>query len=329
MGPLQLLKTYGRQYDPIILSQYDAADRFVWVNTDDKDLIPIKIDLPEAPDYHLIEGFGLPAKDQKWQPPKVPKKLRELTLKYETLDEIWTEIEDNPDIYDDEIQFIKKAWYYRLNGYWFFNNGVPTYIDGWHYFYCAWWHIDVGLPKYRDRDRRFFLFARKIFNETKAPRCDNKGFAIKNNAGEYEWIEFGKRLFYGFNYPKHRREGATYKAECINYEIISRTMGAWGGIQSMNDEQARKCFLRHLVAPWKKLPFFFKPNYEGSTSPKSELSFSPPAKRLSSRGALSTSELGLESGINFEMADASAYDGDKLYYHHDDEVGKLKKGLSC
>jgi hypothetical protein len=83
------------------------------------------------------------------------------------------------------------------------------------------------------------------------------------------------------------------------------------------------------VAPWKKLPFFFKPNYEGSTSPKTELSFSPPAKRLSSRGALSTSELGLESSINYEMADPSAYDGDKLFFHHDDEVGKLKKGLSC
>jgi len=329
MGPLQLLKVYGRQYDPIILAQYGAADRFVYVNTDDKDLIPIKIDLPEAPDYHLIEGFGLPAKDQKWQPPKIPKKLRELQAKHETLDEIWSEIESNPDIYEHEIEFIKKAWSHRLNGYWFFNNGIPTYIDGWHYFYCGWWNIDVGLPKYRDRDRRFFLFARKIYNETKAPRCDAKGFAIKNNAGEYEWIEFSKRLFYGFNYPKHRREGATYKAECVNYEIISRTMGAWGGIQSMNDEQARKCFLRHLVGPWKKLPFFFKPNYEGSTSPKSELSFSPPAKRLSSRGALSTSELGLESGINFEMADPSAYDGDKLYFHHDDEVGKLKKGISC
>src|SRR5690606_31220780 len=146
-------------------------------------------------------------------------------------------------------------------------NGKPTYIDGWHYFYCGWWNIDVGLPKYRDRDRRFFLFARKIFTETKAPECNAKGFAVKNKYGDYEWIELGKRLFYGFNYPKHRREGATYKAECINYEIISRTLGAWGGIQSMNDVQARKCFLRHLVGPWKKLPFFFKPNYEGSTSP--------------------------------------------------------------
>jgi len=326
---IYLLKRYGKEVDAQILAQYAPAPRFVLVNTDDKDLIPIKIDLPDPPEYHLIEGFGLPAREQKWKAPQLPKRLKDLQSRFETLDEIWNELEEHRDIYDEEIRFIEKQWDYRLNGYWFFNNGVPTYIDGWHYFYCSWWHIDVGLPKYRDRDRRFFLFARKIYLETRAPSCDAKGFAIKNNVGEYEWIEFGKRLFYGFNYPKHRREGATYKAECINYEIISRTMGAFGGIQSMNDVQSRKCFLRHLVAPWKKLPFFFKPNYEGSTSPKTELSFSPPAKRLSSRGSLSSSEMGLESGINYEMADPSAYDGDKLYFHHDDEVGKLKKGLSC
>jgi hypothetical protein len=329
MNHLALLKRYYKEVDPQILSQYEDSPKSVWVNTDDKDLIPIEITLPEPPEPHLIDNFGLPAREQMWHPPKLPKRLKELQVKYETLDEIWEEMESHQDIYEEEIEFIKLQWYRRLNGYWFYNNGIPTFIDGWHYFYCGWWNIDVGLPKYRDRDRRFFLFARKIYNETTSPICNKEGIAIKNEKGKYEYVDFGRRVFYGFNYPKHRREGATYKAECINYDIISRTMGAFGGIQSMNDVQARKCFLRHLVGPWKKLPFFFKPNYEGSTSPKTELSFSPPAKRLSSRGSLSTSELGLESGINYEMADPSAYDGDKLYFHHDDEVGKLKKGLSC
>ena len=329
MNSLALLKRYYKEIDPQILAQYEDADSCVWVNTNDKDLIPIKIDLPEPPEPHLIANWGLPAEQQMWHPPKLPKRLKELQSRYETIDETWEELEAHPDIYEEEIEFIRREWHRRLNGYWFYNNGKPTYIDGWHYFYCAWWVIDTGLPEYRDRDRRFFLFARKIYTETKYPKCDEKGHVIFNHKGECEWIETNHRLFYGFNYPKHRREGATYKAECINFEIISRTIGAWGGIQSMNDVQARKCFLKHLVAPWKKLPFFFKPNYEGSTSPKNELSFSPPAVRLSSKGSLSTAELGLESKIDYEMADPSAYDGDKLYFHHDDEVGKLKKGLSC
>jgi len=328
---LYLIKKYSDKVPAKILAEYKEPDKYLWVNTDDKDLIPIRITLPDPPEYHLIDGFGLPAKEQYWRPPKLPRKLKELQKKYETIDEMWDEIEKNKDVYEEEIKFIKKQWYHRLNGYWFFINGKPTYIDGWHYFYCAWWNIDVGLPQYRDRDRKFFIFARYIYNETKTFKyTDEFGNAIKGDDDEwYEMIDTGGRVFYGFNYPKHRREGATYKAECINYDIITTNIGAWGGIQSQDEAQARKCFMKHLVSPWRKLPFFFKPNYEGSTAPKSELSFSPPSKRLSSKGSLFASEYGLESMINFEDSKPTAYDGDKLYFHHDDEVGKLTEGVSC
>lgn len=331
MNPLSLIKKYSDKISPQILAQYKTPDKYLWVNTDDKDLIPIRIELPNPPEYHNIDGFGLPPSEQMFLPPKMPKRLKELQKKHETIDEIWEELQSNQEIYEEEIKFIKKQWYHRLNGYWFFNNGKPTYIDGWHYLYCSWWYIDVGIPKYRDRDRKFFIFARYIYTDkTTFSEIDAKGNAIRSKeTGYFEMKNVGSRVHYGFNYPKHRREGATYKAECINYELISRTIGAWGGIQSMNDTQAKKCFLKHLVGPWKKLPFFFKPNYEGSTSPKTELSFSPPAKRLSSKGSLANSEIGLESMINYDNADPAAYDGDKLYFHHDDEVGKLKKGLSC
>lgn len=331
MNSLSLIKKYGDEVDAQILAQYKKPDRYCWVNIGDKDLTPIRIDLPEMPEPHLIDNFGLPAKEQYFRPPKLPRRIKELQRKFETIDEIWEELQTRQEVYAEEIKFIEKQWDYRLNGYWFYNNGKPTYIDGWHYFYIAWWIIDVGLPKYRDRDRKFFLFARMCYTETRTFKLvDDKGNAIKNDeTGYYDFIDTGGRVFYGFNYPKHRREGATYKAECINYEIISRTINARGGIQSQNETQGRKCFLKHLVSPWKKLPFFFKPNYEGSTSPKTELSFSPPAKRLSSKGSLVSSEIGLESMIDFGPADAGYYDGEKLYFHHDDEVGKLKKGLSC
>ena len=327
---LQLIRRYGGKVDPGILLDYKPPEKVLWVNTDDRDLIPIPIELPEMPEPDQIDNFGLPARDQYFKPPKLPKRIEELQRKFDTIDEIWVEMEKHQDIYFQDIKFIKQQWYYRLNGYWFYNNGIPTFIDGWHYMYIAWWHIDVGLPKYRSRDRKFFLFARMIYTETRTfKNLDEKGNAIPEEDGTYEMEDTGSRVFFGFNYPKYRREGATYKAELINYEIISRTIGAWGGIQSMNETQARKCFLKHLVAPWKKLPFFFKPNYEGSTSPKNELSFSPPAKRLSSKGSLAMSEIGLDSMINFDVADAGAYDGDKLYFHHDDEVGKLKTGVDC
>ena len=221
MNNLSLITKYGDQVEPSILNRYKRHDKFVWVNTDDKDLTPHRIDLPAAPEPHLIEGFGKKPRDQFWSPPKTPRRLKELQRKYETIDEIWEELQKNQDIFEKEIKFIKKQWYYRLNGYWFYNNGKPTYIDGWHYFYIGWWKIDVGLPKYRSRDRKFFLFARMCLNETKTFKViDDEGHAILNKeTGYYDFIETGGRVFYGFNYPKHRREGATYKAEWA---------GGWG-----------------------------------------------------------------------------------------------------
>lgn len=325
----QLLRKYP-DVDPEILKEYQDQDYFIEVNTDDRDLLPIKIDIPDMPDEHLIQNFGLPARQQIWRAPKMPKRLKYLQGRFDTLDELWGELEKQKEAYKNEIQFIADQWESRLNGHWIYINGKPTYMDGWHFFYCGWWNIDVGLPHYRDRDRRWFLAVRAIHREKRTfEYFDEKGWAIPDKYGDYEYIDTGHRLFYGVNYPKHRREGATYRAECINYEVISRTSNAWGGIQSMNDPQARKAFTKHLVSPWKKLPFFFKPNYEGSTNPKTEMSFEPPATRISSRGALISGAEGLESKIDYQPADKSAYDGDKLYIHHDDEVGKLKPPNNC
>lgn len=325
----QLLRKYP-DVDDQILKQYKDQDYYFEINIDDRDLIPIRVDLPDMPEEHLIDGFGKPAKEQYWRAPKMPKRLKYLESHFDTLEEIWEFLQANQESYKKEIAFIDSEWDRRLNGYWLYINGKPTYMDGWHYLYCAWWNIDIGKPQYRDRDRRWFLAVRHVYNcTTTFANLDEGGWGIPNEHDEYEMVDTGFRVFYGVNYPKHRREGATYRAELIGYELVSRTENAWMGIQSMNDTSARKAFTKHLVAPWRKLPFFFKPNYEGSTSPKKELSFDAVATRISSRGALISGGEGLGSLINYGAADKGEYDGDKLYYHHDDEVGKLKPPNNC
>ena len=62
---------------------------------------------------------------------------------------------------------------------------------------------------------------------------------MQPESGEF-MVDFGFRTCYGFNYPKHRREGATYKAALINYEITSRKLSSIGGIQSKDEESAKK-----------------------------------------------------------------------------------------
>lgn len=349
MTQLELIKKYP-DVNPTILSQYKEAEKFIIVNDGDKDLFAVNIFLPSPPELHKIAGFGKSAKDQKFTPPKLPEKLKTLTKNSETIDDVYNALRANQFFYRKELQFIKNQWMFMLNGYWFFNNGVPTYIDGWHYFYIAWWKIDVGLPKYRARDRKFFLFARHCYTCTTAIykyrifyEGQYKYYAYQDDAlrfckelvipkdnierGVFE-VDMGRRTLFGFIYPKYRREGATFKASVINYCIAITHKMAHCGIQSMTDKDAKKVFRKAIISPWKKLPFFFRPLYEGNTDPKEELSFNPPSEKLSNKGSKVNIKIGLESSIDFAIADGSGYDGQKLFFHHHDEVGKFRAPLN-
>ena len=193
---LEIYKKYKKfGIKPKVLEGYKKSERFILFNEEDPDLDTITVQMPEEPDWNLIAGFGKKAEDQRFERTQIPVKLFELQNAQDedgfflTQDEIWAKIEEQPEYYKNEIQFIKQEWLRRVYGHWFFNNGVPTYIDGWHYMYLNYYELDIGLPEYRDRDRRFFHFARFCYND---PKC------------------------YGFIYPKHRREGATYKTSCIH-----------------------------------------------------------------------------------------------------------------
>lgn len=267
----------------------------------------IRVFLPKQPKEELIDGYGLDPKEQMWRPPQIPLRLQQLQRTSKTLDDIQNKLYRNQKEYAQEIAWIKREWDRRLNGYWLFINGKATYMDGWHYFYCGYWNLDIGLPEYRYRDYLFFHFARFCYTDTKLP----------------DGTDMERRLCYGFNYPKHRREGATYKAECINYEIVSRTRSVHGGIQSMDGDSAKDAFLDKLVNPWQKLPFFFKPKYTGSTAPKSVLMFDEPSINVTTKGGLANVDIGLQSKITYATTAARGfYDGKKLIFYHDDETGK-------
>lgn len=348
MTTFELIKKYP-DISPDILKSYKQPEKFIVYNENDPDLQPIKVNLPSPPEYHKIANFGLPAKEQKFRPPTIPEKLSNLTERCDTLDQIWEELDKNQYFYKKEIQFIKKQWQYLINGYWVFINGVPTHMDGWHWFYCSWWKIDIGLPDYKSRDRKFFIFARHCYTTTEASykyRFEHQGkwyyFSDKKPAWEvakelgvdeieegYYVIDRHKRTVIGFTYAKYRREGATYKSCCILYCIAIVSKNALLAIQSLNDERAEETFSIHIVDPWQKLPFFFKPYYEGSTNPKKiGLSFTPPATRISNKGSLAKAKIGLNSRILFAKASGDGVDGKKLIGHVHDEVGKFEPPLN-
>jgi len=294
-------KRYGIKKS--ILDQYSDGDEFILFNEEDKDLDTIRVDLPKTPLWNKIDNFGLPAKEQFFQRVSIPAKLIDLNQRTDekgqslTQEEMWAILEDEPEYYANEIKWIRLQQKRTLVGYWVFINGKATYINGWNYRYLNFYELDIGHPEYRDRDRRFFLFAKFCYDD---PYC------------------------YGFIYPKHRREGATYKTSCIHYSIISTGDKQRGGIQSMDDDSAEDVFLKHIVDPWRAMPFYFKPNHNGGDDPKNKLQFRASSSR-GKAGIKLSSKRQLSSEIGFRTSGPKKYDGTKLYFYHHEECGKASE----
>ena len=96
-----------------------------------------------------------------------------------------------------------------------------------------------------------------------------------------------------------------------------------GGIQSKTGSDAKKFFAKTVVNPFRRLPKFFRPEYDMSlgVNPKSEMRF----QKTNVRGKkaeenVDKDELG--SVIDHQSADTVAYDGQKLHRYVADECGK-------
>lgn len=205
--------------------------------------------------------------------------------------------DDDLEFFDERLEEFKaQEWDRRLNGFWFMNNGIPTYITGMHYFYLQWWQIDIGYPKFRIPDLEKFYFLQYCIED---PQCMGM-------------LEVTKRRF-----------GKSYVAGLFVTEYITRTKMTNGGIQSKTGMDAKKFFGKTVVNPFRRLPKFFRPEYDTSlgANPKSEMRFQKTNVRgKKAEESIHKNELG--SVIDYQSSDAVAYDGQKLQRYTADEVGK-------
>lgn len=166
----------------------------------------------------LIHSRSPKKKEQYWENVKLPKdynKLREKELERQREDK---------EFFDTTLeQFRTQEWDRRLNGFWFYNNGTPTYITGLHYFYLNYWTLDTGLPKYRDTDRKYFYFLQYCIED---PEC-------------FGMVEITKR-----------RQGKTFRGGVFLYEYTSRTKNAQAGVQSKTGSDAKTVFRKAVIQPF-------------------------------------------------------------------------------
>lgn len=237
----------------------------------------------DNPEYQFWERFPLPS----WYKDVTRREDDYLKKKKD---------EDLP-FYDERYEeFKKQEWLRRLNGFWYKNNGKSVYLTGMHYMFLQWWQIDIGYPRFRVIDLEYFYFLQYCLED---PDCMGM-------------IEVCKR-----------RNGKTFRAGLFLVEYITRTKMTNGAIQSKTGGDAKKVFAKAVITPFKRLPRFFRPEYDMSLgiTPKTEIRF----QQTNIRGKkaeenLDKDELG--SMIDHQSADPVAYDGQKIHRGFNDEFAK-------
>jgi hypothetical protein len=276
-----------------MIYKYEKADTEIVFNNDDPDLTPIVYRLPKQPSDSKIAGYGLPPEKQKWQRIPMSAKLEELNRRTDMVpSEKIAYMEKHQSYYGEEILYIQQEWLRRRNGYWLYIKGKPYYITGDNYFYLQWWPIEGQPVQFRMRDRKWWLFVQMVDNDLYS---------------------------YGFNYPKHRREGATTRASCKRYLVATSNKFARVGLQSKDKSHASEVHKTMIDDIFKyEIPFWFKPIWDNDYTNQSSLNFYAPT----SKESYDRNKPSLKSIIDYRDSGAKAYDGLKLKYLHGDETGK-------
>jgi hypothetical protein len=231
---------------------------------------------------------------QYWERVDIPKQLRSIQSIFQ-----WNEMPN--EFKNNWVDYIENEFDCRELGYWFYNNGAPTYITGAHYMYLQWTSIDVGYPDYREANRIFYIF-------WEACKADNRSF--------------------GMTYLKIRRSGFSYmgSSECVNTGTLAKDSRV--GILSKTGSDSKKMFTDKVVPIANRLPFFFKPIQDGMDKPKTELAFRIPASKITKKNMYNSDTeelLGLDTTIDWKNTDDNSYDGEKLLLLVHDESGKWIK----
>jgi len=232
---------------------------------------------------------------QYWERPALPSWYFEVIKKWDEYDK--KKKEEDTDFYDERLEeFKRQEWDRRLNGMWYMKKGIPIYLTGMHYLYMMWWSIDIGYPRYRTPDLEYFYFLQYCIED---PNCMGM-------------LEITKRRF-----------GKTFRAGLFVTEYTSRTKMTNGTVQSKTGTDSKKVFTKAIVNPFRRLPKFFRPEYDMSlgVNPKTEMRFEKTNVRgRKANDNVDKDELG--STIIHYSADPLAQDGQKVHRGAQDEWAK-------
>ena len=276
---------YNKEHDIIVISKTGVIG-------DIYDIQGLKVALPKPTNVYKRSKKK---SEQYWEKFEDKKQLKNIKTIFD-----WRAYPDSSK--EQWINYINEEFNRRENGFWFNNNGVPTYLPGTHYMYLQWSKIDVGAPEFRESNRLFFLF-------WEACKADIRS--------------------YGICYLKNRRSGFSFMSSAESVNLATISSDARYGILSKSGWDAKKMFTDKVVPISINYPFFFKPIQDGMDRPKSELAYRVPAVKFT-RKKLQINEklediVGLDTTIDWKNTGDNSYDGEKLNLLVHDESGKWER----
>jgi len=273
---------YNKEHDIIVISKTGVIGEIYEIQG-------LVIALPKTPK----EIYKHPK--NKWVKIDQPKELSKLKNIFD-----WRNYPDEAK--DQWFDYIDEEFKRREEGFWFNNNGKPTYITGTHYMYLQWSKIDVGAPDFREANRLFYIF--------------------------WEACKADKRC-YGMCYLKNRRSGFSFMSSAETVNLATLASDSRYGILSKTGSDAKKMFTDKVVPISVNYPFFFKPIQDGMDRPKTELAYRVPASKFTRKKITSNEKLeeleGLDTTIDWKNTGDNSYDGEKLNLLVHDESGKWER----
>lgn len=242
----------------------------------------------------------LPLKEKKWRRTQLPAKW-EQWMNEETsgkkLDPKFTHREADA--------FRAQEWKRRINGVWIAlgnRHNRPTqyvYLTGLAYFYHTWWNTDFGFPLFR------LVYLEIFYLLQFAEDCPS---------------------LHGSALSTLRRLGKTAIAYCWLFDYCSRTRFAYGGSQAKVFKDAKEKFKINLVAPWKRLPEFFRPKqYDKLSGYATTLAFTKTSGRGENSADMFLEDTALNSQMDCRETKSTAYDRAKLHRYVPEEPGKWEE----
>ena len=273
---------YDKEHDIIVLSHSGQIGDIIEIQG-------LVIALPKAPK----EVYKDPK--NKWVKFEYPKELQRIKNIFD-----WRNYPESSK--EKWYDYIDEEFKRREEGFWFTNNGKPTWITGTQYMYLQWSKIDVGAPDFREANRLFYIF--------------------------WEACKADKRC-YGMCYLKNRRSGFSFMSSAETVNLATLASDSRYGILSKTGADAKKMFTDKVVPISINYPFFFKPVQDGMDRPKSELAYRVPASKFTRKKITANEKLediqGLDTTIDWKNTGDNSYDGEKLALLVHDESGKWER----